>query len=529
MRHSAWIAAAILLILALVPGRAAAHATLLESSPRDGAVLMASPPAFELTFNEPVAPLVLRLVSAAGSETLSASSSRTDRLSIRAPQTLPHGTYVLSWRVISADGHPVGGSLVFSIGAPTQQPSAEQTSDRGVRVALWVAKFLIYSGLFIGIGGAFFRSWMAPIHTHAGVPGLVPALGVALVALPISVGLQGADALDAPLAALSQPQVWGTGARTSYGLTVLAAMLAAVAALCSLSKVARPLARTFSLIALVCLGGALALSGHASAAKPSWLMPPAVFVHGIFVALWIGSLIPLATVLRRDDVSSREAVAAFSRAAPVFVALLVLTGSILAVVQVERPQALLGTAYGRVLSAKLTIVAIVLLIALRNRLHLTPAVLAGAPNARRRLVRTVVAELVLLIVVIGVVGLWRFTPPPRVLALKAEEPAFLHLHTTRAMADVTIRPGRPGRSTIDVVLQTGEFTPLDAKELTVALANETAGIEPIIRAAERVEGTTWRVAEVNLPISGWWQIRLSILINDFERVAIDGTIGIEPQ
>src|SRR5215210_205147 len=118
MRHSAWTAAAILLILALLPGRAEAHATLLESTPRDGAVLMAWPPAFELTFNEPVAPLVLRLIGSAGSETLSGSTSRADRLSIRAPQTLPHGTYVLSWRVISADGHPIGGSLVFSIGAP---------------------------------------------------------------------------------------------------------------------------------------------------------------------------------------------------------------------------------------------------------------------------------------------------------------------------------------------------------------------------------------------------------------------------
>jgi hypothetical protein len=43
-----------------------------------------------------------------------------------------------------------------------------------------------------------------------------------------------------------------------------------------------------------------------------------------------------------------------------------------------------------------------------------------------------------------------------------------------------------------------------------------------------VEGATWRVADVNLPISGWWQIRLSILISDFERVSINGTIGIEP-
>ena len=527
MRHSAWMTAAILLILALAPEKAAAHATLLESTPRDGAVLMAWPPAFELVFNEPVAPLVLRLISPAGSETL-AASGRADRLSIRAPQTLPHGTYVLSWRVISADGHPVGGSLVFSIGAPTQQPSAEQANNNGVRVALWLTKFFIYSGLFIGLGGAFFRAWMAPVGSHTAVAVVAAALGVALVALPVSVGLQGADALEAPLTALAQRQVWEIGAGTSYGPTVVAAIIAAVAALFSLCKPERRLARAFSLVGLLCLGAALALSGHASAAKPSWLMPPAVFTHAVFVALWTGSLIPLAAVLRRVDAASGAALAAFSRAAPLFVALLVLTGIVLAVVQVERPEALLGTAYGRVLSAKLTIVGIVLLIALWNRRRLTPAVLAGVPSARRRLVGAIAAEIFLLVVVIGVVGIWRFTPPPRALALKAEEPAFLHLHTERAMADVTIRPGRAGLSAIHVVLQTGEFTPLAAKELTVALSNEAAGIEPIVRTATRVEGATWRVTDVNLPISGWWQIRLSILINDFERVSINGTIGIEP-
>ncbi len=44
-------------------------------------------------------------------------------LTIAVPP-LPDGTHVLSWRVISADGHPVGGSLIFSIGAPSVQPPA---------------------------------------------------------------------------------------------------------------------------------------------------------------------------------------------------------------------------------------------------------------------------------------------------------------------------------------------------------------------------------------------------------------------
>ena len=76
---------------------------------------------------------------------------------------MQRGTHVLSWRVISADGHPVGGALMFSIGAPSAQPAADADSraDRGVRTALWAIKVVLYVGLFVGIGGAFFWAWIA--------------------------------------------------------------------------------------------------------------------------------------------------------------------------------------------------------------------------------------------------------------------------------------------------------------------------------------------------------------------------------
>ena len=69
---------------------------------------------------------------------------------------------MLSWRVISADGHPVGGSLLFSVGAPSAQPRRRRAAgDAAVRAALWAAKVILYVGLFIGIGGAFFGAWIA--------------------------------------------------------------------------------------------------------------------------------------------------------------------------------------------------------------------------------------------------------------------------------------------------------------------------------------------------------------------------------
>ncbi|WP_246693189.1 copper resistance protein CopC, partial [Mesorhizobium sp. M2E.F.Ca.ET.154.01.1.1] len=114
------IAAFVLMALLVLPGRAFAHAALVAADPADGSVLMQSPARFSLTFSEPVSPLVIALVRPDGTRLALTSFRLTDRtVEIDNPETLKSGTHVLSWRVISEDGHPVGGSVLFSIGAPS--------------------------------------------------------------------------------------------------------------------------------------------------------------------------------------------------------------------------------------------------------------------------------------------------------------------------------------------------------------------------------------------------------------------------
>ncbi|MCY1552454.1 CopC domain protein [compost metagenome] len=55
--------------------------------------------------------------------TLDRYALKDRKLVVETPKGLGVGTYVLSWRVVSEDGHPVGGSVVFSIGAPSGRPS----------------------------------------------------------------------------------------------------------------------------------------------------------------------------------------------------------------------------------------------------------------------------------------------------------------------------------------------------------------------------------------------------------------------
>jgi methionine-rich copper-binding protein CopC len=109
--------AAACLLAALAAAPAQAHSVLPRSSPAQGAVLAAPPAAVELVFNERVQLTALRLRGPDGRE-IALPERRAIREaqeeSIRLPVLGP-GEHRIEWRAISADGHPVGGTIAFRI------------------------------------------------------------------------------------------------------------------------------------------------------------------------------------------------------------------------------------------------------------------------------------------------------------------------------------------------------------------------------------------------------------------------------
>ena len=505
-----------------------AHASLVGAQPEDGAVVAIAPTVFALTFNEPVSPLSLSLVSPDGSSTrLERFGLSGGKLEIPAPPDLGRGTHILSWRVVSDDGHPVGGSLVFSIGAPGATPPIVENVIRWpMRGGLWVGKVALYVGLFIGVGGAFANVWLLRSRMQArGV--ILAAMAAGLFGTIVSTGFQGLDALDASIIRLADPIVWETGAGTSFGRTACVAILALGAAAFSVFT-GGTVARALSLAALLMVGIALSLSGHASAAQPQWLMRMAVFVHGSAIAFWAGALVPLGMALRRQSPQALPALRQFSTGIPYVVAMLVVAGIVLSVVQVGEPAALIETAYGRVLIVKLMLVAMLFLLAAVNRWSLTAPTQAGDRDASRRLVRSIAVETIVLLLILCVAAMWRFTPPPRALAAAAAMPVSVHMHAAEAMAEVTIAPGRAGPVDASISITTEESEPLDPAEVTLVLANPAAGIEPIRRPASRSEDGTWRVDKLVLPVSGAWTIGVDILIDSFKMTRLKTDITIRP-
>ena len=518
-----------LLIVVALASQARAHASLVKATPADGAVVPLAPAALTLTFNEPVAPLVIRLIGPDGEPMApSAVVAQDATVTITPPQSLQRGTHVLSWRVISADGHPVGGSLMFSIGAPSTQAAAggENVGTPFVRPALWAVKVVIYVGLFLGVGGAFFRAWIATPASRAAGRWIVTLIAAGLVAVPLSAGLQGLDALELPLSGLTGALAWRSGLDTAYGLTAIAAAFALFAGLFTFAAKSARMARGLSLLGLFGIGLALSLSGHASTAEPRLVSRSAVLLHALAVAFWLGSLLPLYAAVRaaglRGSADGVMELERFSRAIPFVVVLLLVSGFWLAVVQLGRIDALWTTSYGLVLACKLACVTALFALAAANRYWLVPKFETHGAAAARPLVASIALELAIAVAILGLVALWRFTPPPRALA--SDAPISLHVHGEKAMAEIEIARQSGGRARASMLVLDGAFQPFAVKEVTLVLANPAAGIEPLRLAAAPAGDNNWRIDDLRIPVAGRWNLRVEILISDFEKVTIEDTV-----
>ena len=288
-----------------------------------------------------------------------------------------------------------------------------------------------------------------------------------------------------------------------------------------------------SALALAGVGLSLASSGHAATAAPQWLTAPAVFLHGMGVAVWVGALVPLAAMAFRPAQPLLPALNRFSYAAMFVVAVLVLSGLALATVQLERPGALIDSKYGIILSIKLALVVVLLGLAALNRFRLTPALARNSqdrpqetPQDTRPLVRSILAECMIVAAILAVVAGWRFTPPPRALAAAIVAPLAVHIHTENAMFQVLISPGKVGVDHFVLQLMNGEGSPLPAREATLTLSLPERGIEPFERKAVLGADGYWSVRDVPLPFAGRWQLRIDALVTDFEKVTLGGEFEV---
>ena len=107
---------------------ASAHAELIDTDPDEGAVVETSPDTVTLTFNEPVLLTSQEIaVYDSDGDPVTSTARAVDaevHVDLADAADLGEGTYVVSWNVLSTDGHPISGALTFSVGAPSASVTA---------------------------------------------------------------------------------------------------------------------------------------------------------------------------------------------------------------------------------------------------------------------------------------------------------------------------------------------------------------------------------------------------------------------
>ena len=523
--------------LALAPAPpAAAHASLVKTDPAEGQVLAESPRVARLTFDETVSAAAggVQMYDARGKTVESRSSARDTVLAVDVPDTLDEGTYVISWRVVSADGHPVAGALTFSVGRPSAvvrpPPTPDESSASGVRGALSVVQAVGYLGLFLAAGLVVFTGWLLPalprldvlrrrLRRIAWAAASVAALA-GLVQLPLS----GAYQQGLGFADLLEASAWsGAGGRDLLALAMLVGGLAmAVAPLGADSLVGR--ARSIATAGTVLAIASPSVVGHSRAYAPQLLIVVTDVLHVSVGAVWLGGLAGLALSLSALAGRSRaaaETLARFSGLAAGLLTLLVASGSLLAWRIIGSWDDLFGTTYGRLLIVKVMIAALAVAIAAWNRFALLPRIIGAADRPERldaasEIRRAIAAEASVLVAVLLVTGFLVNQPPRQAPAVVTS------VRTGVVTGDLgedlrvlgTMSPRALGTNTVTIQLQDLTGEPVEpARPPTVRVRSGAVDLGNV--ALTSSDAGTYR-AEVVLPTDGTWRVQVSLRIDEFE-------------
>jgi copper transport protein len=415
------VAAALIAGVALaLPAVASAHAYLTKSVPTASVQLSSPPPNVQLTYDEAVEPrfAVISVTDvnahSVTNGTVTRSPSNPDTLIIPLKRT-PEGWYLVYWRAISVDGHPVQGAFTFAVGpnaGPAPQFVVPHIAQTATSTPLLIARWLSFLTVMTAIGLFILRILIArplvgrvPGTTLRGVSvAFFVSAALAIVAIPAY--LEESTAIDSLRSFFSFGALVPLWRTTAFGrgwfdlwICFLLFVFAGAVAL-AVDRPELPRRTTASLLALPgALAAAAAVlvlpgaSGHAGQTSPRGLALLLDWLHLISGSVWLGGLIGLLVLWRSLPAAKRVAglvvcVPRFSNVA--FVSVLVLLGSGVwaSILHLPVLDALWLTSYGKVILIKAAILLATLPLAagnmLRNKPQLERAELSERATKRLR-------------------------------------------------------------------------------------------------------------------------------------------------
>jgi copper transport protein len=448
------------LLLLLVVSQAMAHVRLLTSSPASGEVLTAAPPELRLVFSEPVEPALssIVLLGPAGDtlavEPPSLAPGSDHELIAAVRGRMAGGDFVIVWRTVSADGHPVSGRVPFILHVPPDQPRdtaapVPSADEPAVPAPPVFEDSSDETGFHVLSPGFVVIRWLG----YAGLLGLFGTVAFLLLLLPATAAADPEWRSAAPLAAW-RARRWGVLAGTLFLLLAVARLVAqgtaiagplgvnmdvldaivlesawgrawiiqVAAGITAVALVAgseRRWALLGAALLLPLIAAAVGVSGHAmSAPWPRAIIVASHTAHLLGVGVWLGTLM---IILLAGFPSARDSgggtatlmgtmIRVFSPLALACGGLVVLTGVLAAAAHLGSIAALWQSEYGRTLLIKLAVVLAVGAVGAYNWRRAQAALAVSADGAALR--RSGTLEVAFAAIVLLVTAVLVATPPP---------------------------------------------------------------------------------------------------------------------
>jgi copper transport protein len=553
-----------------VAGPASAHAQLESTQPNQSSVVLTSPPQVVLHFGEPVEIDFgsVRVIGSGGRRVDNGGthhpSGDTHAVVISLPPRLPDGTYVVAWRVISADSHPVHGAFIFSVGTARGAGKAAslasdlntQSGSTSVGLVYGLVRFGAFAGLVVllGVAAIVWLVWPAGGTTRRIGRIVWVSWATLLVCTVVGIAIQGVYAAALPLTDLARPSLIDEVLHTRFGEVEVLRMALLLAFIAVVLVVRGRLGtaghrRGWALLGVTLGVGLLAtpgLAGHALTTGNALAGLALDVAHLGAASLWLGGLVVLGAVLVPGVPADErpEALTAVARRFSTYafgaVVVVVGTGVVQSLRLVGSWYALFDTVYGRTLVVKVSLVVVLVALgAMSRRLvgRAAKASVSSSPSSgsghshesslrteMRGLRRSVLAELTVALLVLTVTALLVNAVPARQAAAQPFSRSFSVLGI-QVNAIVDPAKAGPGNQVHFYVLgRLGQ--PRAVPELDAAISLPSAGIGPLAIPL-RVGGPGHYLATgVTIPFAGDWVLKVTVRTTALDEQVVLATLPV---
>ncbi|MGG1514329.1 copper resistance protein CopC [Paenibacillus oryzisoli] len=510
----------------VAPQSVSAHASLVESVPVSGARLSQSPPEIKITFNEELDSglYYIKVYDNNGKEITSNKAHMNEQgngIAIGLPK-LEDGVYLISYHIISADGHPVGGSYPFTVGNPPESDElssspALHNHDHGsgplttkgllqyASRGLWFLTLLVLTGWMLWLRMPAAKGLLANGTLSAWTLNLQRGHLVALLLLIFT-------HIEDLLGGGGVEELWQLISATTIGISWV---LLLALSLAGFLLVGRRL--WLDVVWAIALLAAKSFSGHAASFSPKWLTIGLDFVHLAASACWAGGLVLLFVLWRKKDDKLGDYMRSFSRMAFISIVVLTVSGVLSVLLFLPNLHYLLYTTWGKLLLVKVGVVVLVAVVGFVIRLFLRK----GGIQQTHIWVKL---DLSLMVVIVALVGLITYMAP-----IPSNQPFTWHQMGEKVHVSVDISPKVPGTNTFEasVWLPKNLGKP---KQVLMILHNQddetispiSVPLEPYVDSVQlQVDGYGTDLAKYDykgqgafLPFRGNWQVEMRVMDSD---------------